>query len=538
MKKITLLVLTMLFSVITFAQVFPTLSNGAPGTETWYYIQFERPGGGNQGVIQDMGENSPLLTKKARETTDSQLWKVTGTPGNYVITNKQGRSIDWNGSRYTAVTAGTLALAIDLDNNATYEGFEIKHPTGGTEYMNQDGGGGFERQLGQFDFGDLGNVLNFRLPADVVGGLDPQLVAVLPTIGVSYHIKFRVGNGVIQDNGDGNLVQTAIPLDGETSQLWKVSGTPGDYTITSDNGNILDFDGTNFTATTTSTTKFALIENLPGWELQRVGSTDAMNQFGGPGYGKDLGEWTVADPNNPLEFVEPANIGYAPKLSGGGTDYWYYIQFTAADLVVEDKGDDALLLMADGIVSDSQLWKATGTIDAFTLTNKASGRTINYDAVESRYTASSTNSVPFKLIANLDGSAFNLQRDGSSQGLNQFGGPVVDAQLGDWAINNANNLLSFVAEGNLLSTNKVTDDVVANVYPNPFTDYFHFNVKKTASKNASLKVYAITGKLVKSEILPLNKGEVAVDARSLSRGMYIVQIETAEGKSSFKMIKQ
>jgi hypothetical protein len=94
MKIITLFLTAMLFSIVTYTQVFPTLSNGA--TDTWYYIQFERPGGDNNGVIQDMGDGVKLLTKQARENTDSQLWKITGSVGNYIITNKLGGVIDHN----------------------------------------------------------------------------------------------------------------------------------------------------------------------------------------------------------------------------------------------------------------------------------------------------------------------------------------------------------------------------------------------------------------------------------------------------------
>lgn len=538
MKKITL-VLIMLFSAITYAQaVFPTVSTS--GNEVWYYIQFERPGGSpaKQGVIQDMGEGASLLTKQARVDTDSQLWKVTGSPFAYTITNKLGRSLAFSGGLYKAVTGSTLVVSIDNSASTTYpNGYEIY---GVSKYMNQNGGGGFERTLGEYNQGDQGNVLNFRLPADVVGGLEPKLVAVLPTIGVSYHIKFRAGNGVLKDMGAGNLVKTSVPIAGDPTQLWKFSGTPGNYTLTSDSGNILDWNGTNFTATTTSTVKFALVENLPGFELQRVGGlpNNTMNQDGSRGYGKSLTEYFTADQGSPIDFVEAGTIAYGPKLSGG-TDTWYYIQFTSSALgVIKDQGDGVNLLTADGgPAEDLKLWKATGTETAFTLTNKSSGRTINWSGL--RYTASASSSVLFKLVPNVAGTAFNLQRDGSSQGINQFGGgTAVAKELGEWVINDINNLLKFLPSSTVLSVTDVNDNANTSVYPNPFKDYFYFNVKNTSSKNASLKVYAITGKLVKSSILPLNQGEVTVDGRDLSSGMYIVQIETEEGSSNFKMVKQ
>jgi hypothetical protein len=34
-----------------------------------------------------------------------------------------------------------------------------------------------------------------------------------------------------------------------------------------------------------------------------------MNQFGGAGSGRQLGEWSASDVNNPLEFVLPSSMG-------------------------------------------------------------------------------------------------------------------------------------------------------------------------------------------------------------------------------------
>lgn len=541
MKKITLLVLTMLFSAITYAQkVFPTVST--PGNEVWYYIQFERPGGSpaKQGVIQDMGEGASVLTKQARLDTDAQLWKVTGSQFSYKITNKLGRSLAFSGGLYKAAAASTLGVSIDNSANTTYpNGYEIY---GSSKWMNQNGGGGFERTLGEYNQGDQGNVLNFRLAADVVGGLEPKLVSVLPTVGTSYHIKFRNGNGVLTDMGAGNLVNTTMPREGDTSQLWKISGTPGDYTLTSDSGNILDWDGAanHFTAKPTSTVKFALIENVPGFELQRVGGlpNNTMNQDGSQGYGKTLTEYFTGDQGSPLDFVKPGTIAYFPKMSSGGTDYWYRIQFnSSAKGAINDQGADVNLLTVAAAADDLQLWKATGTETAFTLTNKATGRSIA--VVGGKYTSSLSSSVTFKVVLNADATLFNLQAAGNTQGINQVGGgTAIGKELGNWTLNDPNNVLKFVSSSTPLSVAKVDASANINVYPNPFQDYFYFNVKNTAATNATLKVYTISGNLVKSGTLALNKGEVMVDGRDLARGMYIVQIETTEGSSNFKMIKQ
>ena len=50
-------------------------------------------------------------------------------------------------------------------------------------------------------------------------------------------------------------------------------------------------------------------------------------------------------------------------------------------------------------------------------------------------------------------------------------------------------------------------------------------------------MYSIIGQVVKSANIPLNNNEGSIDAHNLVKGIYIVEIETAEGKASFKMIK-
>jgi hypothetical protein len=568
MKKITLFI-AMLLTLVSYAQ-FPTLST--PGNDTWYYIQFAADAGVSSGVtytsngefavIQDLGDGQNTGTRMARVETDGQLWKISGTTDNYLITSKLGNTMNYaDYSGFLKTKAVDYPFRIIPTTNATYSGYEIgngdkAHAWYAGYTMKQFGGFGYGLDVKISGNGADGTVLNFRLAADVVGGLGPKETSALPTMSTAgndtwYHIKFRNGNGVLQDMGDGTLVKTGIPaLEGDSpavykdSQLWKISGTTDDYTLTCKTGTILDFNtDLLFTTSTTSVLKFSLVDNLPGWELQRVGEAQTMNQVGGGGYGKDLAEWTVGDQNNPVDFVLPGGIGYGPSISGvDGNDYNYQIVFFNGGGAIEDKGDDAIILTAGTTGNDEQIWKATGTDpNALTFTN-ALGRTLSYDGVSERFIASSTTSATFKVVPTDDGSLFNLQRNGgdTGHGINQFGGTGNDKELGEWDLNDGGNVLEFWFWESTTTLGVNTFDVnnVVNVYPNPFKDSFNFNIKNTSSKNAFIKVYSIIGQVVKSANIPLNNNGGTIDAHNLAKGIYIIEIETAEGKASFKMIKE
>lgn len=153
-------------------------------------------------------------------------------------------------------------------------------------------------------------------------GVFAQTMPVISTEGNEtwYYVQFKNGSGVIQDMGDNVNVLTKNGIKGNASQLWKVTGTADSYVITSQNGRRLFFSTatSRFQASLTQTAvfKFRATSNpnyLPAWELQQVGRTQYMNQFGGAGIDRQLGEWTFADPNNPLLFILPSEMGFKPE---------------------------------------------------------------------------------------------------------------------------------------------------------------------------------------------------------------------------------
>ncbi len=145
----------------------------------------------------------------------------------------------------------------------------------------------------------------------------------MPTIStdgseVWYYIQFKNGKGVIQDMGDGANVRTKNAAKDKAEQLWKITGSEDAYVFTNKLGRKLYVSGMlKSSSTSSSTFKFVKSTNAtyaPAWMLQRVGSNGYLNQWGGAGVEKEIGEWTdPADPNQPLEFVLPADMGFKPE---------------------------------------------------------------------------------------------------------------------------------------------------------------------------------------------------------------------------------
>jgi alpha-L-fucosidase 2 len=126
---------------------------------------------------------------------------------------------------------------------------------------------------------------------------------------VWYYIQFRNGNAVLQDMGDNiNLMTQTKQLTNADNQLWKATGSEDNYILENKSGRKISFANSRFQSSSTASVVLKLFSTTnaayaPAWEIQRKTSSLSMNQWGGAGTGKELGEWTAGDVNNPLLFV-------------------------------------------------------------------------------------------------------------------------------------------------------------------------------------------------------------------------------------------
>ena len=87
MKKLSILLLSLLCLVSLRAQEFPTISS--EGNEVWYLIQFM-----NGGETFSANADGAQIATASATATDEQQWKITGnaTDG-YSFTNKKGYTL-------------------------------------------------------------------------------------------------------------------------------------------------------------------------------------------------------------------------------------------------------------------------------------------------------------------------------------------------------------------------------------------------------------------------------------------------------------
>ncbi len=150
----------------------------------------------------------------------------------------------------------------------------------------------------------------------------------MPTISTAdnevwYYIQFTTGKAVIQDMGNNKKVITKEAIKDEKSQLWKITKVLNkeNYRFTNQLGRSLKLSGGRFVATDGTGNAFEFVHTTyeqykdKSWMLQRVGAVGQVNQFGGQGVNRELGEWeNLGDHGSCLEFRLPEDLKFkVPK---------------------------------------------------------------------------------------------------------------------------------------------------------------------------------------------------------------------------------
>ena len=145
---------------------------------------------------------------------------------------------------------------------------------------------------------------------------------------VWYYLQMQRGMAVLTTTGEKKNILTAFPDDKKVNtQTWKVISV-GDnrYTLVSRSGLTLYFDTSSerFRAATEPSGGYDSYKIIPttnstfqGYEIwvdKKSGDYCYLNQWGSYGEGRELGCWTPGDPNNPLMFVEEADVQYPDML--------------------------------------------------------------------------------------------------------------------------------------------------------------------------------------------------------------------------------
>lgn len=95
---------------------------------------------------------------------------------------------------------------------------------------------------------------------------------------------------------------------------------------------------------------------------------------------------------------------------------------------------------------------------------------------------------------------------------------------------------SFCAQISTVSVVENPDLIHMNVFPNPTNGEFTVNFGNTVSK-AQVRILDVQGRIIESRQL-INTSMLTFDISSASQGIYVVEVQTDNGRALFKIVKQ
>ncbi len=303
---------------------------------------------------------------------------------------------------------------------------------------------------------------------------------------IYYYIQFQNGGACVADQGSGANLQTATKANVD-AQKWAFIGTKNSFRLLCKTGRYMNFSNSYFTASATGTTlKMVATTNSSysgSWELQRTSSSGvSMNQWGGAGTGKNLGEWSAGDSGNPVQFVAAQAI--YPKFSTDEDETYYFLQFARSGNYLADQGVGANVLTATADDADTQKWKFVGDKDALQLVDKAGHYAVITGTGNSArmQTSEEEPANTFSLVesTNTSYSGFELHYNGTTAdhaNVNQWGDIKVGQEIGLWSAGDQNNVFTYIKESDMQyadykvsgSTTYVPDNKLTLWYTQPAT---------------------------------------------------------------------
>ena len=303
-------------------------------TPKWYPVSFKNGG----AYLLDMGANQKMLTANQQDI-DAQQWQFMGNEYGFLMKSKSGNYVTFKEDRFFTTDDKAQAAELEfIQNGGYYLEMRVK---GASKCMNQFGGAGAGKELGAWNVGDGGNVLQVK-PTEV-----PK--AELPLFSDDqqvtwYVLQFKNGKHVIADYGEGKSVRLALKENTE-NRTWKLVGTQAKFQIVGSTGRYLVVSdeveeevgheaGANAhplrTATEAYSHGFKLVPSQntnygAAWEIQ---SNDpqfkgkSLNQHAGTDEGRTISLWNAGDNNNPIEFVS--------------------VETAIEDVLLEQRGEEAI----------------------------------------------------------------------------------------------------------------------------------------------------------------------------------------------------
>ena len=156
-----------------------------------------------------------------------------------------------------------------------------------------------------------------------------------------YYIQMQNGMGVLTAQGENQNLVTAEAVEKKAEcQQWKIVAIGNRYQFITRGGQTMFYNGDRFKTSSSPTSGYSAFQivttthsTYKGYEIyvDQLGSGNAyLNQWGGAGFGRELGCWSKGDPNNPLAFVAVSDMIFTDVIPDAveeiglqGTNTWF-----------------------------------------------------------------------------------------------------------------------------------------------------------------------------------------------------------------------
>ena len=351
MKRFSLFLSALFACILVSAQsVLPTFSTEE--SPLWYSVQFKT------GEAYLSGPNGAKMRTVAAGS--ETLFQFIGTAENFTMKSKAGQWVTVSGSNYAMTATKTSAAKLHVVEGSEKGYFEIGRVENSGNFMNQWGGAGVGKDLGEWSQGDTNNQLFFHAHSVQWPNFAEQ-GAEKPTY---YFVRFLKNNNCVgMSVTQGEDLLRIYPVDAVASQQWKLEGTKekfqlvsktGKYAIVSNQAVSTTEGGNNPNPLRYSETPdpngFKLVEapNGSGFEIVANGKTgkNVLNLWGDPKNANTIGLWNTGGDGNVVAFVDVTKMTYADYKTAANTTYtpendltlWYTEPATTAKLYSGGQG--------------------------------------------------------------------------------------------------------------------------------------------------------------------------------------------------------
>lgn len=319
MKKVLTFLMLFCGIVAVKAQTLPEFTT--EGDTVYYYIQFQN----GSAYLKDNGLNKTVVTAN-KSTLNAFQWAFVGTKNSFRLLSKTGRYLNYNGSYFTTSSTG-ITLKLVATTNSSYSGsWEIQRTEAAGKSMNQWGGAGTGKSLGEWDAGDANNPVQFIAAQTIWPKFSTD------TDETYYFLKFARSGNVLADQGVGTNAKTAV-VDDVDGQKWKFVGDKDALYLVTKDGHYATISGSGNnarlqTSTTQPSNTFSLVATTStsynGYELHYNGTTadhSNVNQWGDISVGQEIGLWSAGDANNVFNYIKETDMEYNEYKVAGAADY-------------------------------------------------------------------------------------------------------------------------------------------------------------------------------------------------------------------------